>query len=529
MIYFIPGWYAGREWAEREQYWHARRMRSEFDDTVKHIQLFHRRKVAPFRIVLLSFTPNFRHFLHRQGVYHAPYWSCFDAIQCIERKKAALLSFHNIKWPKDVEFVYSMFAVIAMLDGKKYAEVEFGEDGNPIEIRMFSDGRLSRTNIYDDRGFVSSSIVHEDGKPAYQDYLNEKGIWKVRRHFSDGHVTVNEKHPRFRLESEQGVQEIPFAKSTYASMEELLQEVFAAYVSKTQDMDIFCAAMHPLHLGILERVLIHRNLILSFYEDRCALDSPEAVRLTHAAGQIICDSRENEKMLEKRVPDLRSCTVIPPYDTRPDYGISQQITFQKILVPVDGMDEQLFEPLFRTLCRYLPANENAQIHILTRQADYGREAQLLERVRRCLALENMDEGYAAEKDTKAASENGLDSEDSVPVRVFVNQCVTELAVSKCLREQRIIVDFRKKPDTYLRVTAISMGIPQLLAYPSEFMVPGKNGMLLQNVGMLPASLRYYLDSLAHWNEAMIQASEIGKRFNTAQQLSKWKGVMDSFE
>ena len=67
-------------------------MHTEFDDTVKQIQLFHRNKAYPYQIMLLSFAPNFRHFLHRQGVYRAPYWSCFDAIQEVRRKKVMVLS-----------------------------------------------------------------------------------------------------------------------------------------------------------------------------------------------------------------------------------------------------------------------------------------------------------------------------------------------------------------------------------------------------------------------------------------------------
>lgn len=529
MIYFVPGWYAGSEWAEQEQNWYARRMQTEFDDTVKHVQLFHRKHVEPFQITLLSFAPNFRHFLHRQGVYHAPYWSCFDAIQCIERKKATLLSFHNIKWPQGIEFVYSMFVVVAMLDGQKYAEVEFGEDGNPIQIRMYAGGQVSRVNIYDDRGFVSSSIVYEDGKPLHQDYLNEKGIWKIRRHFSDGHVIINDRQPNYRLECADGVLTAPFAKTAYGSMEELIEEVFTAYVSHTEYRDVFCAAMHPLHLRIVENVLAHRRLILTFFEERCPFNRPEVRRLASAAGQIICDSRENEKQLQEIVLSLNKTTVIPPYDTRIDFGISQQLTVQKILVPVDRMEEKLFEPLMRTLCRYLKVNENAEIHMLTRQADFGRDKMLLAKVRNCLALEKMDERYASDNAPNGFAENGLDFEDRVPVRVFANQCVTELDVSKCLRQQRLIVDLRNTPDTYLRVSAISMGVPQVLAYPTEFMIPGKNGILLRSMNALLPALDYYLNGLSHWNDAMIQAYEIGKRFNTDQQLEKWKGVIDSFE
>ena len=62
MLHFIPAWYQQNKWCENEQYWYARRMRTEFDDTVKHIQLFHRSKAYEFQIMLLSFAPNFRLF-----------------------------------------------------------------------------------------------------------------------------------------------------------------------------------------------------------------------------------------------------------------------------------------------------------------------------------------------------------------------------------------------------------------------------------------------------------------------------------
>ena len=90
MLYFIPAWYQQDQWCENEQRWSIRRMHTEFDDTVKQIQLFHRNKAYPYQIILLSFAPNFRHFLHRQGIYRAPYWSCFDSIQEIKRKRAEI-------------------------------------------------------------------------------------------------------------------------------------------------------------------------------------------------------------------------------------------------------------------------------------------------------------------------------------------------------------------------------------------------------------------------------------------------------
>ena len=70
MLYFIPAWYQKNEWKENEQNWYMRRMHTEFDDTVKQIQLFHRSKAYPYQIMLLSYAPNFRHFGKLYCVYN---------------------------------------------------------------------------------------------------------------------------------------------------------------------------------------------------------------------------------------------------------------------------------------------------------------------------------------------------------------------------------------------------------------------------------------------------------------------------
>ena len=171
MLHFIPAWYQQNTWHENEQKWYVRRMHTEFDDTVKQIQLFHRNRACPYRIMLLGFAPNFRHFLHRQGVYRAPYWSCFDAIQEVKRRRAAALSFHQLKWPDGIEFRYTLFVVTAVLEGQKYAQIDFGEDGNPIQVSLYKDDKICRRNLYDDRGFLSATILYENEQPLYQDYL----------------------------------------------------------------------------------------------------------------------------------------------------------------------------------------------------------------------------------------------------------------------------------------------------------------------------------------------------------------------
>jgi len=527
MLYFIPAWYQKNRWNENEQNWYMRKMHTEFDDTVKQIQLFHRSKAYPYRIMLLSYAPNFRHFLHRQGVYHAPYWSCFDAIQEVTRKQAMVLSFHNLNWPADIEFEYTPFVIVAYLHGEKYAQIEFGEDGNPILIDMYAKGQVQRRNYYDDRGFVSSTVLYEEGKLLYQDYLTEKGVWKLRRYQEDGHVEVNPRIPYYML-SYQGEEERKyFTHQFYGSMEQVLSEVVASYIEKTNEEDIFCAAMHARHANLLSEVLKDRKLILSFFADRYEVEQrPEAKALIERANYMITDSQENLQKVRKRAGQrIDNIMDITPFDSRVDFGISQQINVQKILIPVDGMPDEVFEALIGYLGEYLLQNENAQIHLFTRQAQYGRKRQLLSQTREILEKLEMEVGWAAEPRKVNAAELRL--EENVPIRIFVEKCVDELSVSKCMREQRLIVDMR--PDVvelYLRIAAISVGIPQIVYTKTQFVEDGKNGIILQDMSRLIEALDYYLGSLNNWNEAMVYSYDLGQKFTTKVLIEKWKEVIE---
>ncbi len=528
MLYFIPAWYQQDQWCENEQSWHERHMHTEFDDTVKQIQLFHRSRACPYQIMLLSYAPNFRHFLHRQGVYRAPYWSCFDAIQEVVRKKAAVLSFHQLKWPDHIEFVYTPFVVIAMLGKEKYAQVEFGRDGNPIRIELYKGGEICRRNIYDDRGFVSSTVLYKNGQPFYQDYLMEDGRWKLRHFKQEGHVEVNPQYPGYLLQHQNERYFVRFSKLFYQDMEQVIREVLTSYLALTKRGNVFCVAMHERHTNLLAELLNEKKLILSFFSDRFLdTDRTEVLTMLKGSDYTIADSGETLRRLRQECGvSIKKSMFIPPYDSRMDVGISQQFKMQKILVAVDGIEEE-FSQLVCLLGEYLSVNENACICLFTRRADYDRKRSILEQVRRELSRARMEEGWAAYGNNGKVAENNLEQGEFVPVRFFVEQCVDELAVSKCMREQRLLVDLRKVPELFLQVTAISFGIPQIVYTRTEFVMENKNGKILKDIDMLSEALHYYLDGLKNWNRARVYSYELMKEYTTDKLLEKWKEVMDS--
>ncbi len=577
MLHFIPAWYQQNQWCENEQSWFVRRMHTEFDDTVKQIQLFHRSKAYPYQIMLLGFAPNFRHFLHRQGMYRAPYWSCFDAIQGVRRKKAAVLSFHNLKWPEGIEFIYTPFVVVAMLNKEKYAQIDFGEDGNPIRIDLYQNGTICRQNIYDDRGFVASTIIFEDGQPLHQDYLTEDGTWKMRLFPRDGHVEINENCPQYLLQylnleqfqngvGSRGKNQHPkkerhqnrkwfwnkkryfneerhkvegnyltkeiqkqFSRLRYDNLEQVIYEVLASYLELTDERDVFCVAMHGQHARLLKDALKDKKLILSFFEERYSVAAhPEGAELVGEADYVVVDSQKNvNKIRQESDMLLENIVAIPPYDSRVDIGISQQFDVQKIMVPVDDVDDEKFSELIRFLGEYLLINEKARIHLFTRNADYNRKQGILEHARRELEKAGLEEGWAIEEGKEQEAENRLELEEPVPVKFFVEQCVDELSVSKCMREQRVLVDMREVPELYLQIMAISIGIPQIVRTETEFVEHSRNGIILKDMGRLPKALHYYLDGLRNWNRAMVCSYELVKEYTTAKLLEKWKEVMES--
>lgn len=529
MLYFIPAWYQQNKWCENEQYWYSRRMHTEFDDTVKHIQLFQRSKAYEFKIMLLSFAPNLRHFLHRQSAFCAPYWSCFDAIQEITRKKMATFSYHNLNWPEDIEFVYNPFVAYAFLKGEKYARLDFGEDGNLIQIDMYKNEKRKRRNIYDDRGFVSSTIIYNDSEePVHQDYLTDKGMWKIRYFFKDEHVEVNQKYPSYLIEHEDVQYKKEFSRKVYENLEQVISEVLSSYLAYVRKKDVFCVAMHELHMEMIKKLLKSKKVILSYYGERYDIKRcKDDMSMIDIANYIITDSKDTLNKIKRRTNRIiNNILDITPFDTRVDFGISQQLNVQKIMVPVDGMDEDRFDEMIGILGQYVMDNENAHIHLFTRIANYDRTQELLSKTRLYLRKAGLDTNIAREIDSNKKQDVILDEGEEVKVKFYVEQCVDELSVSKCIREQRLIVDMRKIPDLFLRIAGLSVGIPQLISRESQFVEEGKNGFLLKDMSELTEKMKFYLDGLTNWNKAMVYSYEIGKDYSTNALIEKWKEVID---
>lgn len=528
MIYFIPAWYSNNDWKENEQAWYRARTVTEFDDTVKQVQLFFRRKVADFKILLLGFSPDFRHFLHRQGVYHAPYWSCFDSMQGIRRKDMQVFSYHELNWPEGVEFIYSPFAVIALLNGKKYAVIEFAEDGNMFRVDMYHDEVMVSRNLYDDRGFISCQIVFRNGLPYREQYFNEDGVWKFARFLDDGHTIINPDSDYFITGEGENEKKIVYRKKVYESIDEMILEVFSEALPEGKE-DIFTIAMDRLHSGVVLKALDGRKKILSFFNRRLEEGLMEDDdRLIDQADYIVLDKKETEDDISDHlVNSMAERKIITPYDSRVEFSDSQHLRVQNTLFAVDGLDQDEFDDYIVKFAEYQKENKRARTVLFTRSSDYDARRLLLHNARKALRKAGMDPEIAREKNQR--TENSLDMAEESEQIFFVSQCVDEMAVSHTLRDQRVVVDLNPDPDQFLQISAMSMGIPQITLKETDYIEDGKNGKVLKDKSLLIESIRFYLESIENYNAAEIASYELGSRFSTNRLVDSWKEVIQDIE
>ena len=204
--------------------------------------------------------------------------------------------------------------MVAYLHGKKYAQIDFGEAGNPIEVSMYENDVISRRNIYDDRGFISATELYENGNIVYTDYLTEDGVVKMRMMEDTGEVQINEKVDTYLVFSQKGILEKHFEKNLYSNISQVILEVLKANLAEGVN-DTFCIAMHELNVSITKDLVKDRMAILSFYGDRYRIkDHEEGKDLVRKANYIITDSEATTRYLKREMgEELENLLTIPEW------------------------------------------------------------------------------------------------------------------------------------------------------------------------------------------------------------------------
>ncbi len=221
MKYFIPAWYDDqRWWQDTTVPYYQLQNKTEFDDMISLMGM-HLENDLDYQLIVLNHAPNLRTFLHRYDLYETKYSSVFDEIQGFSHHAPQAINYHHLKWPDDVEFVYTPYLLKCVTSEQTYTNIYFSQEGYSIWFEEFERDQLQRRYIFDDRGYLSAIRYFDDqGEASYQEYLTINGDCVLHEDLKNGRVTVSKRYQHHYQQTE------------YNNMAQLIEEKFQAMIAQ---------------------------------------------------------------------------------------------------------------------------------------------------------------------------------------------------------------------------------------------------------------------------------------------------------
>lgn len=519
MITFIPAW---QDVSSGE---------TSTDDLIGSIQAL-KALNYPFRIIVGDYLPNLRYFLHRFGILESDYVNVFDQLQGFETEEQLTLTFDDLGFIDTVNYVYTPLSVLVFLEGVQIGEIRLAEGSHISEVYHYRLSTLVAIDIYDDRGFLSSRKVFENGQHVYTEYLDRSGERVFMQDQGSGKCIVNRHNSR------------GLNQSTYPNLSALISERLEANLTDLDAHDLM-VSVHDGNKSSLSRSLFLEDMVLSYFSSRNQMHEANMYldQLLYSRSRaVIVDSDALYDRLSRMTGTDEKVHKISPFDTRFTLSITQEvkeevlyfdmrqlseddnqsilkITFDTLRSMMDEEKDRRFKIKFRT--SHLQGERLKSFYLDLVNAHYPEEVALLQ------LLDFNNEG-----------ENPQDGalSDELKLRLsFVQhlmECFEVLSFTrdedlfKVLHDARILLDLSPVPDLFTQIAGISSGIPQINRVNSDYVQAGKNGWLLQNDAALPEALGYYLDKLKYWQEARIYSVQQIKRFSGFALCQK---ILDFFK
>lgn len=511
MIHFVPAWYnPTRPWYSTDDVWFRSAASTEYDETVTRVRIFHQ-GAEEAGLVVLNYAPSLRRFLHSQNIFDVPYWSFFDEVQGLDDDYTRPLDFLDLEWPDDVSFFYNPFIVTVMRGADVYARVYLAREGTLQSVRYYGDGMPTVERIYDDRGFPSSVLMHdENGRPATQYYLSR-----------NGDVVVSEDVPTGRIDVVQNPDD-RFRSQSYDGWESLMAELLGAHLdARTGAHDTVVLALSAQHDDLVASALSDQTLVLSYSGSRPADASRE---LLARAGAVFSDFGRPTLDDSTAQPDeWASLPVLSiyPLERRPTFGASANESKVYISVFVDDITTEELDFVIASTATQLVNDERTRLLLCTFRSQ---DLDHLQGVKRVIAgYQNLDLAFLQDdEEARLGADIGVADEPEEKIQLtFVDR---EADLIRTMAKSRVLVDLGARVDPRLAAEAVDAGVPQINRYEQELCTHLINGYAIADDSELATALDYFLSGLEHWNQSLVQCRVLEDLFSAQEVLGRWELV-----
>lgn len=488
------------------------------DDLIGPIQAFQNSK-EPYRIIVRDYLPNLRYFLHRFGLLESDYVSLFDRLQGFEGREQIHLKIEDLNFPKSVNYVYTPFSVLVFQKEQQIGEVVMAEGSHISEVRHFENRELISIENYDDRGFLSSRKVFEEGKHILTEYVDSSERCIFAHFQEDGSCAVNYDNTRGLL------------RRYYESLEALIFESLEAEFRRSAP-DAIILAVDEKNMAYVSRSIFLENMILSYFSNRITLEEKSQYIqhfLASKARALLVDSDHLLRSLASLTSEREKIYKISPFDTRFMLSVSQEmkeevcyIDMRKTVYPESQI---ILDQIFNFMCERINQEVKRVFKVYIRaEAD---EVQEIKSYYFGLISKKFPDEIALidEYDLDESGENDLETSFLGDFELRVNavkqlkQCLkvevfeSDDRLFKILHETRLILDLSHTPDLFTQIAGLSSAIPQINRVTTDYVQNNKNGRVLTSLDELSDSMSYYLDSLKYWQEARVYSVQQIKQYS----------------
>jgi len=515
MINFIPAWYnPARPWYSTDSVWFRNTTAAETDDTVTQLRVFQKGD-EEVGLVVLNYAPSLRRFLHSQNIFDVAYWSFFDQIQGLDDDYTRPIDFLRLEWPDDVSFHYNPFLVTVMRGDEVYARVYLAREGTLQSIRYYGDGMPTLERIFDDRGFPSSVLMHdEEGSPLTQYYLSR-----------DGDVILSEDVPSGQIDIVQN-SDGRFRRPAYESWEALMGEFLGSHLGERRgDSDTVVLALAEQHNDLVASTLTDETLIISRFAGRPSAASDE---LLQRAGAVFSDIGQTDvgRTAARRAADdelAEGWAYLPvlsvyPLELRPTFGASANEANVYVSLFVDNITTDELDFAIATLATQLVTNDHTRLLVCTFRSQ---DVDYLQGIRRVIAgYQHLDLAFFSDDDPTALGVD-LGIADGPEEKIQLTFVDREADLIATLAKSRLLIDLGATVNYRLAVEAVNAGVPQVNRYEQELCTHPLNGYVIGDDSELATAVDYFLTGLEHWNQSLVQCRVLEDLFSATEVLARW--------
>ena len=512
MIHFVPAWYGPvRRWYSTDDAWFRSVAAAASDDIVTQTRIF-RQGAEDVGLIVLNYAPSLRRFLHSQSIFDVPYWSFFDAVQGLEDDYTRPLDFLQLEWPEDVSFFYNPFLVTAMRGETVYARVHLSREGTLQSIRYYGDGMPTLERIFDDRGFLSSVLMHdEEGEPMTQYYLSRAGDVMVSEDVPSGRIDVVQ-NPDAR-----------FLEPAYDSWDDLMAEFLGAHLRRHGGaLDTVVLALSEQHNDLVASALGDETLVLS---NSAARPSSASSELLRRADAVFADTGlPPDGGGPDRTEDWARLPVLPiyPLERRPTFGASANESNVYISLFADDITAEELDAAIAAMAPQLIGERTRLLVCTFRSQDLDH----LQRVKGVIAgYQHFDLDFLLEdEDARLRADVGAAGAPEEKIQLsFLDR---EAALLRTMARSRVLVDLGPSPNRRLAAAAVDAGVPQINRSEQELCTHLINGYVIAGDAELGVALGYFLSGLEHWNESLVQCRVLEDLFSAREVLRRWDLVKE---